>query len=83
MPESQLFSKNTALVLLDLQNGIVAMNAAPHPTTQVVEKSKKLADAFRNKGATVVYVRVDLNDFRNVIADQPQGMGDEPIPAVA
>ena len=39
--------KKTALVIIDLQNAIVGMNTAPHPAAQVVENSKKLAEAFR------------------------------------
>jgi nicotinamidase-related amidase len=63
MAELQLDPKKTALVLIDLQNAVVDMNPVPHTAAQVVENSKKLADAFRVHGAPVVYVRVDLNDF--------------------
>ncbi|WP_158790186.1 hydrolase [Granulicella sp. L60] len=80
MAELQLDPKKTALVLIDLQNGIVAMNPVPHPAAQVVENSRKLAETFRAHGAPVVYVRVDLNDFRKLPVDQPQRMGDGPLP---
>jgi len=53
----------TALVLIDLQHGIVGMTLAPFTGQQVVERSARLAAAFRAKGAQVVYVRVDLNDM--------------------
>ncbi|HEY0263501.1 MAG TPA: hydrolase [Granulicella sp.] len=83
MAELQLDPKKTALVLIDLQNAIVGMNPAPHSAAQVVENSRKLAEAFRAKGAPVVYVRVDLNDFMKLPADQPMNLGPGPIPAVA
>ena len=83
MAELQLDPKKTALVLIDLQNAIVGMNPMPHTAAQVVENSKKLADAFRGQGAPVVYVRVDLNDFVNLPVDQPHNRGDKPLPAAA
>ena len=83
MAELQLDPKKTALVLIDLQNAIVGMNPVPHSAVQVVENSKKLADAFRGQGASVVYVRVDLNDFMNFPVDQPHNLGDKPLPSIA
>jgi nicotinamidase-related amidase len=83
MVELQLDPKKTALVLIDLQNAIVGMSPVPHTAAQVVENSKKLADAFRVHGAPVVYVRVDLNDFMKLPVDQPYNRGDEPVPAGA
>jgi nicotinamidase-related amidase len=83
MAELQLDPKKTALVLIDLQNAVVGMNAVPHTVAQVVENSKKLAEAFRVHGAPVVYVRVDLNDFMKLPVDQPHNLGDKPLPAAA
>src|ERR1700744_2401062 len=83
MAELQLDPKKTALVLIDLQNAIVGMNPVPHSAAQVVENSKKLAEAFRVHGAPVVYVRVDLNDFMKHPVDQPHNLGDKPLPPVA
>jgi nicotinamidase-related amidase len=54
MAELQLHPHKTALVLIDLQNAIVAMSTAPHPAAQVVDNSGKLAEAFRRHGAPVV-----------------------------
>lgn len=49
----------TALVVIDLQNGIVGNPAvAPLPASEVVERSVRLADAFRGHGLPVVLVRV-------------------------
>ena len=83
MAELQLDPQKTALVLIDLQNVVVGMNPVPHTAAQVVENSRKLADAFRGQGAPVVYVRVDLNDFMKFPVDQPHNMGDKPLPPVA
>jgi nicotinamidase-related amidase len=83
MAELQLDPKKTALVLIDLQNAIVGINPVPHTAAQVIENSKKLADAFRVHGAPVVYVRVDLNDLMKLPVDQPHNRGDEPLPAAA
>jgi nicotinamidase-related amidase len=83
MAELQLDPKKTALVLIDLQNAIVGMSPVPHSAAQVVENSRKLAEAFRAHGAPVVYVRVDLNDFMKLPVDQPHNRGDKPVPAEA
>ncbi|MGW6258889.1 hydrolase [Streptomyces sp. NPDC055085] len=49
----------TALVVIDLQNGIVGNpGVGPHPAADVVERSVRLADAFRGHGLPVVLVRV-------------------------
>lgn len=49
----------TALVVIDLQHGIVGNpGVAPHPAAEVVERSARLADAFRGHGLPVVLVRV-------------------------
>src|SRR6202041_1676925 len=83
MAELQLDPNKTALVLIDLQNAIVGMNPVPHTAAQVVENSKKLAEAFRVHGAPVVYVRVNLNDFMKLPVDQPHNLGDKPLPTAA
>ena len=83
MAELQLDPKKTALVLIDLQNAIVGVNPVPHTAAQVVENSRKLAEAFRAHGAPVVYVRVDLNDFMKLPVDQPHNLGDKPLSAAA
>ncbi len=50
--------ERTALVLIDLQRGIVAAPAVPHSAADVVSRAAALADAFRAQGAPVVLVRV-------------------------
>ena len=44
-----------ALVVVDLQKGVLALPTA-HPATQIVERSARLADAFRRRGLPVVLV---------------------------
>ncbi|KQY44417.1 isochorismatase family protein [Cellulomonas sp. Root137] len=46
----------TALVVVDLQNAVVALPSA-HPTADVVARSARLADAFRRHGLPVVLVQ--------------------------
>ena len=48
----------TALVIIDLQKGIVGRPGAPHPTAKVVENARRLAERCRETGATVVLVHV-------------------------
>lgn len=47
----------TALIIVDLQNGIVAYPCA-HPIAEVVNRVRRLADAFRLHGLPVVLVNV-------------------------
>ena len=47
-----------ALVVIDLQNGIVALPTA-HPVADVIKRSANLAAAFRRHGFPVVLVNVD------------------------
>ena len=48
---------NTALVVIDLQKGIVALPTA-HPVAPVIEHTRTLLDAFRRRGLPVVLVNV-------------------------
>ncbi|MFJ2826493.1 hydrolase [Streptomyces sp. NPDC087263] len=51
----------TALVLIDLQKGVVGHPAlTPYPAAEVVERAGELADAFRGHGLPVVLVRVSF-----------------------
>ena len=72
---------STALILIDLQRGIVARQAAPHSASEVVERCAKLADAFRERNALVVLVHVAFADDRERLkpdADSPAPTG--PLP---
>ncbi|MGS0891407.1 cysteine hydrolase [Burkholderia stagnalis] len=52
-----LLDTNTALVVIDLQKGVVALPTA-HPVGDVVARSRELLDAFRGRGLPVVLVNV-------------------------
>jgi len=56
MPVTKLDEK-AALVVIDLQKGIAAMQTA-HPMSEVISRSAQLARAFRKKGLPVVLVNV-------------------------
>lgn len=60
-------SKRTALVVIDLQNGIVNSPRLPHSGAEVVGKASNLIKAFSNKGALVVLVRVSSIDGKDMI----------------
>jgi nicotinamidase-related amidase len=49
---------STALLIVDLQKGIVGRTTA-HPMADVVKNAARLADAFRGHGLPVVLVNVD------------------------
>ncbi len=70
-----LNAKTTALVLTDLQKGVLAMPVMPHAGAAVYERSMRLAERFRLARAPVVRVRVsfsaDLADALQAPADQP------------
>ncbi|MEV6112746.1 hydrolase [Streptomyces sp. NPDC052109] len=50
----------TALVAIDLQNGIVGMPVQPHAASDVVARTAALAEAFRSRNLPVVLVRVSF-----------------------
>src|ERR1700723_1667162 len=56
MPLTQL-DTNAALVLIDLQKGIVELPTV-HPSSEIVGRSAQLAQAFRERGLPVVLVNV-------------------------
>jgi nicotinamidase-related amidase len=56
MPATTL-DLNTALIVIDLQKGIVGLPTV-HPTSEVVARAARLAEAFRRRGLPVVLVNV-------------------------
>lgn len=77
----KLDPQTTALVLIDLQNAIVSRDTKPYPASEVVERARLLADAFRARGALVVYVRVLLNEVLSLPADEMPSMPRDIPPA--
>jgi nicotinamidase-related amidase len=63
--------KVTALVLIDLQRGMVGRQLAPYAAADVVRNGVRLADALRAKGGLVVFVRVMVAEVANLPVDVP------------
>jgi nicotinamidase-related amidase len=70
-----LSAATTALILIDLQKGIVARQFAPHSGEAVLARGKDLARRFRGAKAPVVLVNVafaaDLGDALKAPVDRP------------
>ena len=76
MPAHTVYDpKTTALVLIDLQKGIVPQPLQPRSGADVVAASKALAERFRAAGSPVVLVHVtwatDYKDWPTTPVDQP------------
>jgi nicotinamidase-related amidase len=64
----ELDPERTALVLIDLQMGIIRNATAPHAAADVVARGARLAERFRELGAPVVLVHVKFSaDARDVL----------------
>jgi len=70
----------SALILVDLQNIVVGRTLAPYTGADVVIRGAILGTAFREKGATVVYITVDMSNFLNPITDSPGRDPNAPAP---
>jgi nicotinamidase-related amidase len=75
-----LTAKTTAVVLIDLQQGIVGRQTAPHTAESVVRNSASLAAHARAAGATVVYVHVDQANMLKLPVDAPMRDPNAPAP---
>ena len=84
MPELNLDPLRTAIVVIDLQKGIVGNTTHPHPAATVVANTARILDAARRAGATPVLVHVggalDGRDRLSPTADQPMRRA-APLPA--
>ena len=76
----ELVADRTALVIIDLQKGIVARELAPYNAEQVVNNSKELARRFRDAGAIVVMVNVAFSPDRKDALTQEVDLS-MPVPA--
>ena len=78
----QVPAKSTALVLIDLQKGILGMNVGPHSAADVFSRAMKLAKRFRAAGGLVVRVHVSFSpggvDAPKQAVDQPSNYGSLP-----
>ena len=71
-----LAATTTALVLIDVQTGTLAMPLAPHPAETIVRNAARLARHFAKVGATVILVRVA---FSEGYVDRPNRPTDVPM----
>jgi nicotinamidase-related amidase len=73
MSNTTIDRSKTALVVIDLQKGIVGRQTAPHAADAVVRNASALAEAFRKNGMPVFLVRVtpspDGKDALHPVAD--------------
>lgn len=71
--------ERTALVVIDLQQGIVGTPVVPHAAEDVVARAAQLADALRAAGGFVVLVHVgpspDGKDALRPVTDAPVRVG--------
>jgi nicotinamidase-related amidase len=75
MKTTSINKSQSALVVIDLQKGIVGRQTAPHAASAVVQNAAAIADAFRKNGMPVFLVRVtpspDGKDALKPVADAP------------
>lgn len=75
----------TALVLIDLQKGTLAMPMAPYGAAEVVANAARLVDAFAASGAIVIQVHVafspDMSDRPGQDVDVPLSLPPGALPA--
>lgn len=78
MSELILEPRHTAVVVIDLQKGIVGFPGNPHPSSSVVTNTVALLDAARSVGAQPILVHVgrspDGGDGLQVTCDEPMRM---------
>ncbi len=80
MTDFSIDPTTSALVLIDLQHGIVAGDKLPHTAESVVANGAALAAAFRARSALVVLVSVDPGPNGELFPNAP---ADRPRPAMA
>lgn len=80
----ELAGATTALLVIDLQKGIVERPSEPHPPAAVVGNAARLAAALREKGGFVVLVTVSFGPTCATRCDRPAtipaGRGPRPRP---
>ncbi len=80
--ETVIDKTKTAIVVIDLQKGIVGRQTEPHPSSKVVENTVKILEKFRNNNMQVFLVHVsfapDGKDRLSPKTDDEQTMGNPP-----
>jgi nicotinamidase-related amidase len=81
----QLDARTTALVIIDLQQGIISRETAPYPARAVIEKSARIAEKVKTAGGLIVPVHVafsaDGADRLSQPIDSPMAVPPGGIPA--
>lgn len=72
--------EKTALVLIDLQKGIVGRETKPYPAADVVSNAARLVKSFREKGMTICFVHVDFKGGLPVRVESDSPMQRSNIP---
>lgn len=67
--------KTTALIIIDLQEGILNPEPIPFGREQIVRQSAALGHAFQRAGSPIV---LTTTDFASGYADAPRGLADSP-----
>ena len=78
-----LFDKSkTALVVIDLQKGILSMPTKPYPAHEVIENAAKLVNTFRKNGMPVflVHAITTKETMLNVVSDESFSRPSAPSP---
>lgn len=82
---SKLDPQKTALILIDLQHGLLSMPLVPHSGATLVANSLRLAAALKTLGGLVIQVRVDFSahyaDRPGQYVDQPMSLPADGLPA--
>ena len=60
--------EKTALVLIDLQKGIVSMETAPNSTETVLSNAEKMIQKFRENDGFIAFVRVNFHDGKDALS---------------
>jgi nicotinamidase-related amidase len=76
----ELDPRNSALVLIDLQKGILGYSLTPVTSQELLERGRTLAERFRSAKATVVLVNVAFSPDGADMLRQPVDQA-QPLPA--
>ena len=71
----ELDPTTTALIVIDLQQGILSPEPVPHGRDQIIANSAELGRMFAAAGAPIV---LTITDFAPGYADAPKGLADTP-----
>ncbi|MHB2021643.1 MAG: isochorismatase family protein, partial [Candidatus Xenobia bacterium] len=74
-------AKNTAVIHIDLMNALMGMPLKPYSAADVIGRCAQLSGKLRAAGGTVVYVRVEMREFKPHQADAPMSIDIGSLPA--